>query len=92
MSMAVLLWVVGAALLAVGLWRVRAPLARYRGLQATQANLARYDDWRGSRLRPDPGERTGADVMLDLLRRQVLLWGGTAVIGAVLVLGGFLAR
>lgn len=83
------LWVGGVALLALGLLRLRGPLARYRDLKATQENLTRYDDWRGNRLRPEPGERTGADVMLELLRRRTLLWGAVAGVGVVLIVAGF---
>jgi len=87
-----LLLVAGIALLAIGLVTVRGPLARLRALQATQANLARYDDWRGARLRPEPGEKTGADRMAELLRRQVIVRGGIAAVGAVLAFAGLLVR
>jgi hypothetical protein len=87
-----LLWVAGVALLAVGVVRVRLPLAKRRALDETTANLARYDEWRGNRLRPDPGERTGADEMRDMLRRQTLLWSGVAVAGVVCIVLGFLVR
>jgi len=92
MLLNLVLWAGGAALLALGVLRVRDPLARLRELKATQANLARYDDWRGNRLRPEPGERTGADEMADLLRRRSLLWGGIAVAGVVLIIAGFAIR
>jgi hypothetical protein len=85
------LWVVGAALIGFGAWQVRPPLARYRALQATEANLRRYDDWRGSRLVND-SERTGADEMRDYLRGRVRLWGAVIVVGVVLVIAGFLVR
>ena len=92
MLLNLVLWGGGAVLLAVGVMRVRAPLARYRDLKATQANLTRYDDWRGNRLRPEPGERTGADVMLDLLRRQAVTWGAVAAAGLVMIVAGFAVR
>ena len=41
--MSVVLWVVGVVLIVLGAWQVRAPLTRYRALQATEANLRRYD-------------------------------------------------
>ena len=47
MLLNVILWLAGLLLLGLGLWQVRQPLARYRSLEATQANLRRYDDWRG---------------------------------------------
>lgn len=92
MLLNLVLWGGGAVLLAVGVMRVRGPLARYRDLKATQANLTRYDDWRGNRLRPEPGERTGADVMLDLLRRQAVTWGAVAAAGLVMIVAGFAVR
>ena len=92
MLLNVILWVAGVALLAIGVARVRGPLARHRELKATQANLARYDDWRGNRLRAEPGQRTGADEMLDMLRRQSLSWGAVAAAGVVFIIAGFAVR
>jgi hypothetical protein len=87
----VVLWVGGVVLIVLGAWQVRAPLTRYRALQATEANLRRYDDWRGTRL-VDDTERTGADEMKDLLRDRVRLWSAVIIGGVVLVVGGFIAR
>jgi len=92
MLLNLVLWAGGVALLVLGVMRVRGPLARYRDLQATRTNLMRYDDWRGNRRRPEPGGRTGADVMLDLLRRRALLWGAVAVVGVVVIVAGFAVR
>lgn len=92
MLLDLVLWAGGIALLALGVVRAREPLARYRDLKATQANLTRYDDWRGNRLRPEPGERTGVDVMLDLLRRRSMAWGGVASVGVALIIAGFAVR
>ena len=47
---------------------------------------------RGNRLRPDPGERTGADEMRDELSRQGRLWGAVAAVGIVCLVLGFLVR
>ena len=91
MLLNVALWVVGLLLLALGIWQVRQPLAHYRSLEATQANLRRYDDWRGGRL-ADDGGRTGADEMRDLLRNRVRLWAGVAIVGVVLIVVGFVVR
>jgi hypothetical protein len=85
------LWVAGIVLIALGAWQVRAPLARYRALQATEANLRRYDDWRGTRL-VDDTERTGADEMRDLLRGRVRLWSAVIIAGIVLVVVGLILR
>lgn len=90
--MGIVLLVAGIALVAIGLVTIRGPLARLRALEATQANLARYDDWRGSRLRPEPGERTGADLMAAVLRRAVIVRGALVAVGGVLLLAGLLVR
>ena len=77
--------------MALGVWQIRQPLAHYRSLAATEANLRRYDDWRGGRV-GDPSARTGADEMRELLRARIRLWGIVTVIGVVLVVVGFLIR
>lgn len=91
MGLNLVLWVAGIVLIAVGAYQARAPLARARELEATKANLRRYDDWRGSRL-VDDGERTGADEMQDYLRGRVRLWGAVIGVGVVLVVAGFVVR
>lgn len=82
---------VGVAMVGAALYGIRAPLARYRALQATEANLRRYDDWRGSRL-VDDSERTGADEMRDYLRDRVRLWAGLALAGVALIVAGPVIR
>ena len=91
MLLNVVLWIVGLVLLAFGIWQVRQPLAHYRSLEATQANLRRYDDWRGGRI-DDDSVRTGADEMRDLLRDRVRLWVVVAIVGVVLIVAGFIVR
>ena len=87
----VILWIAGLALLALGIWQVRQPLAHYRSLEATQANLRRYDDWRGGKL-IDDSARTGADEMRDLLRNRIRLWVVVIIVGIVLLVAGFIVR
>lgn len=82
------LWVAGAALMVVGVSQARLPYTRYRALQETDANIRRYEQWRGGR-RPDGDEVTGADVMRDELRRQLRLWGVVIAAGFGLVFLGF---
>lgn len=86
------LWAAGVTLIVLAALRVKGPMARRRALDETTANLQRYDEWRGNRLRPEPGERTGADVMRDELTRQVRLWGGVAAAGIACLVAGFLVR
>lgn len=91
MLLNVILWAAGILLLLLGIWQVRQPLAHYRSLEATQANLRRYDDWRGGRL-ADDSARTGADEMRDLLRKRIQLWSAVAIVGIVLIVVGFIVR
>jgi hypothetical protein len=87
----VALWASGIVMLAVGLWRVRAPFARMSELDRLAENARRYDSWRGGRSNPDEGT-TGADVMRQMLRRQVYMWAAVATIGIVLIVAGFVVR
>ena len=83
-----LLLVVGVGVMAYGITRVRGPLRRQSQLAATDANLRRYEDWRGGRRRIDSPGDTGADVMRQVLRDQIRRW--MFVIGVGLALA-FLA-
>jgi hypothetical protein len=87
------LWVVGAALLGLAIWQVRAPLARIGELDRLAENARRYDAWRGGGRNAAPdSETTGADVMRGLLRRRVYLWAAVGVAGVVLLAAGFAVR
>jgi hypothetical protein len=83
------LWLGGVALIAVGYSRARRPWARYRQLKAQDANVARYEAWRGG-LRDDGA--TGASVAMAVLRRQAQIGGAIVIAGVVLVFLGFLVR
>ena len=83
------LWLAGVALIAIGYSRARGPWARYQQLKAQDANVARYESWRGG-LRNDGA--TGASVAMDVLRRQARVGAGIAVVGVVLLFVGFLIR
>ena len=84
-----LLWGAGVALVVVGYTRARGPWQRYQQLKEQDANVARYEAWRGG-LRDD-GE-TGASVAMQILRRQAQRAGLVAVVGVVLIFLGFLLR
>ncbi|MGI8928701.1 MAG: hypothetical protein ACR2H0_04460 [Candidatus Limnocylindrales bacterium] len=86
------LWVGGVALLALAIWRVRAPFARMGELDRLAENARRYDSWRGGRSGPDAAGTTGADIMRALLRRQVTTWTAVGAIGVVLLILGFAIR
>jgi uncharacterized membrane protein len=83
------LWVAGVALMVVGYRRARGPWARYRSLKEQDANVARYEAWRGG-VRDDG--KTGASVAMEVLRRQAQVAAAVGVVGFVLVFLGFLIR
>ena len=80
------LWVAGAALIALGYLRAREPWRRYRALREQDANVARYEAWRGG-LR-DEGT-TGASVAMQVLRRQVRDGAIAIGTGIIFVIAGF---
>jgi hypothetical protein len=83
------LLLLGVALIAVGYVRARGPWQRYRALREQDANIARYEAWRGG-VRSD--SRTGASVAMEILRRQAQLGGLVAIVGVVLVFLAFFLR
>ena len=90
MILNIVLWVAGIALVAIGYQRARGPWSRYQALKEQDANVARYEAWRGG-VRGDD-DRTGASVAMDILRRQARIAGLIAVVGVVLIFFGFLIR
>ena len=89
MGIAGLLLIIGGIVaIAIGVLRVRGPLATIRHLDATAANLARYETWRGKQTGVEADGPTGADIMRARMRQRVQLWGGLIGIGAVLILLG----
>lgn len=85
----VALWLGGVVLIAVGYSRARGPWSRYQALKAEDANVARYESWRGG---VRDTSTTGASVAMAILRRQAQTAGLIAVAGFVLVFLGFLVR
>lgn len=83
----VALWVAGVALIAIGYSRARGPWARYQALREQDANVARYEQWRGG---PRGDSTTGASVAMAILRRQAQVAGLIVAAGVVLVFLGFL--
>jgi hypothetical protein len=82
-----LLWGTGVALVAIGYTRARGPWARYQALKAEEANIARYESWRGGLRNHEP---TGASVAMSLFRRQAQMAAAIAIVGVVLIFLGFL--
>ena len=87
----IVLWLAGAALIAIGYVRAREPWSRYRALREQQANIDRYEAWRGG-LRAENDGPTGASVAMAEFRRQAQLAGLVAIVGFVLVFIGFAIR
>lgn len=85
----IVLWIAGIALIAVGFTRARGPYRRYMDLREQDANIARYEAWRGG-ARPDG--KTGASVAMAMLRRQAQIGGAILIAGVVLVFLGFAVR
>ena len=86
---ALLLWVAGVVLIAIGYRQARGPWQRYRYLQEQDANVARYQAWRGGLRDREP---TGASVAMQVLRRQAQMGAALAIAGFALVLAGFAIR
>ena len=80
------LLVAGVALIILGTVRARAPYRRYMALKDQDANIARYEAWRGG-ARND--STTGASVAMQVLRRQAQIGAGIAIAGVVLVIVSF---
>ncbi len=74
-------WGLGVILIGSGYLRARGPWARYQDLKAQQANIERYEGWRGTRLRDD-GPSAASIMAREMLRR--------AQVGGLVVIGGFL--
>jgi hypothetical protein len=83
-------WIVGVALVVLAVWRVRRPFARLGELNRLADNARRYNSWRGNRALDDGP--SGADVMRELLRRQVIVWAVVAAVGIGFVVAGFAIR
>jgi len=77
----------GVAAMAFGYSRARGPWARYQALKAQDANIARYESWRGGLRDSGP---TGASVAMEVLRRQARDGAIVMAAGFALVVLGFL--
>lgn len=84
--MGTIIAIFGLALIVVGAARARGPYQRYAALKEQDANIARYEAWRGG-IRSDG--KTGASVAMAILRRQVQVGVGVVIAGFVLVAIGF---
>jgi hypothetical protein len=80
-------WGLGVALIALGYLRAKGPWARYQELKAQEANISRYEGWRGTRLRDDGP--SAASLMAQQMRRRAQIGGLILIAGFVLVFIGF---
>ncbi len=87
---ALVLVIGGIVAIAVGAMQARGPLNVIRQLDATQANLDRYETWRGKRSGVEADGPTGADEMRAQMRQRLIVWGVVIAAGAVSVLVGLL--
>ena len=77
---------IGVVLVVIGVWRGYRPYQRYSALKAQDANIARYEAWRGG-VRGE--SKTGASVAMDILRRQMQVSGVIVIAGVACVVLGF---
>ncbi|MGH2408426.1 MAG: hypothetical protein ACRDF7_10160 [Candidatus Limnocylindrales bacterium] len=83
----------GIALLLIGGVRLREPYRRYTALRVQEANLSRYDSWRGGSRTAVPDTRpSSATLMQAELRRQAQRWGLLCLGGFVLLFLAFTLR
>jgi hypothetical protein len=87
--LSLVLLVAGVALIVVGARRFMPPYRRYQALQDQDANVARYEAWRGG-ARSDA--KTSASVAMAVLRRQLQQSGLIVIGGLVCVAAAFVLR
>jgi len=87
--LSLLLLVVGVVLIVLGTRRFMPPYRRYQALQEQDANVARYEAWRGG-ARADA--KTGASIAMALLRRQLQVSGLIVIGGFVCIAVAFVLR
>ena len=82
----------GIAAIIVAALQMRGPLAIIRRLDETQANLERYETWRGKRTGVEADGPTGADEMRAQMRRRLMLRGVVIGAGVVSIVVGLVVR
>jgi hypothetical protein len=80
------LLIAGVVLIVLGAVRARDPYRRYMALREQDANVARYEAWRGG-ARPD--SKTGSSVAMQVLRRKAQIGGAIVIAGVVCVVAAF---
>ena len=82
-----LCWGLGVVLIVAGYLRAKGPWSRYQDLKSQEANIARYEGWRGTRLRDDGP--SAASIMAGEMRRRAQIGGLVAISGCIFVFAGF---
>ena len=90
-ALSLVLIVGGIVPVIVAAWQMRGPLATIRRLDEAQANIDRYETWRGKQTGPQADGPTGADEMRAQMRQRLILWGVVAGAGVVSVFVGLIA-
>ena len=80
---------VGIALIVFGVQRARGPYRQYMALKEQDANIARYEAWRGG---VRSNDKTGASVAMQVLRRQAQIGAAIVIAGVVAIFVGFAIR
>jgi hypothetical protein len=81
----------GIVAIVVAALQMRGPLATIRRLDEAQANIDRYETWRGKQTGPQADGPTGADEMRAQMRQRLMLWGVLAGAGVVSIFVGLIA-
>jgi hypothetical protein len=79
----------GLLLVVFGAQRAKGPYDRYMALREQDANIARYEAWRGG---VRSNDKTGASVAMQVLRRQAQIGVAILIAGVALVAVGFILR
>ena len=90
-ALSLVLIVGGIVAVIVAVYQMRGPLATIRRLDEAQANIDRYETWRGKQTGPQADGPTGADEMRAQMRQRLILWGVVAGAGVISVLVGLFA-
>lgn len=83
------LLLLGVALIILGTMRAREPYRRYMALREQDANIARYEAWRGG---PRADSKVGASIAMQMFRRKAQIGGLIVIAGVVCVVAAFIIR
>jgi len=80
---------IGVVATVAGYLRFRRPWATYQSLKAQEANISRYESWRGGLRDSGP---TGASVAMDMARGQARIAGVVMGVGIAIAVVGLLLK